>query len=57
MRLVMLCYRLTKIKGVLVSLGICALTRATMFMGSAVGAAGLREPGWERQGAVGVLVP
>jgi outer membrane autotransporter protein len=41
MRLVVLSYRLTKIKGVLVSVGICALTNATMFMGPVAGAAGI----------------
>jgi uncharacterized protein with beta-barrel porin domain len=41
MSLVVLSYRLTKIKGVLVSVGICALTNATMFFGPVVGAAGL----------------
>jgi uncharacterized protein with beta-barrel porin domain len=41
MRLLVLSYRLTKIKGVLVSVGICALTNATFFMGTVAGAAGL----------------
>jgi uncharacterized protein with beta-barrel porin domain len=39
MRLVVLTYRLTKIKGMLVSVGICALTNATFFMGFASGGA------------------
>ena len=41
MRLVVLTYRLTKIKGVLVSVGICALTNATMFIATVSGTAGL----------------
>jgi uncharacterized protein with beta-barrel porin domain len=39
MRLVVLTYRLTKIKGMLVSVGICALTNATFFMGFVSGGA------------------
>jgi hypothetical protein len=41
MRLIVLTYRLKKIKGVLVSVGICALTNATLFVGSSLGALGL----------------
>jgi len=41
MRLVVLSYRLTKIKGVVVSVGISALTNATRFIASVAGAAGI----------------
>ena len=41
MRLVVLSYRLTKIKGVLVSVGVCALTNATLFIATAAGTVGI----------------